>query len=168
MPKLRSSDGNTLVVSSTDGYCSIINFKKGELGEIYKPREELVKEISINKIEPKTEPDLPNEDGRLKTTNTKNYSEFDKYDTSHKENDLIITEKKATEPQDSTEEPMEVNLSNSINNSLALLNLRQRHMIECLTDSIVLDRGPTYYQKGFCRYCSKENGLYRRTDKAIY
>ena len=123
MPKLRSSDGNTLVVSSTDGYCSIINFKKGELGEIYKPREELVKEISINKIEPKTEPDLPNEDGRLKTTNAKNYSEFDKNDTSHKENDLISTEKKAKEPQDSTEEPMEVNIPNSINKSLASLTL---------------------------------------------
>lgn len=33
----RSSDGNTLVVSSTDGYCSIINFKRGELGEEYIP-----------------------------------------------------------------------------------------------------------------------------------
>ncbi|XP_011314709.1 chromatin assembly factor 1 subunit B [Fopius arisanus] len=30
-----SSDGQMLVVSSTDGYCSIIHFQKGELGEIY-------------------------------------------------------------------------------------------------------------------------------------
>jgi len=103
-----SSDGNTLVVSSTDGYCSIINFKKGELGAIYQPQEELVKEISLNKIEPKTEPNLPNEDGIAKTTNTNNYSEFDKIDSIHKGNDLISTEKKATEPQDSTEEPMEI------------------------------------------------------------
>ena len=147
MPKLRSSDGNTLVVSSTDGYCSIINFKKGELGAIYQPREELVKEISMNKIEPKTEPDLPNEAGILKTTNTKNYSEFDKNDTSHKGNDLISTEQKVTEPQDSTEEPMEVNISNSIDKSLAF---RQRHMIECLTGSIFLDRGPNSYQTRFC------------------
>ena len=35
----RSSDGNTLVVSSTDGYCSIINFKEGELGQIYQAQE---------------------------------------------------------------------------------------------------------------------------------
>merc|ERR1712141_139968 len=84
------------------------NFKKGELGAVYQPREELVKEISVNKIEPKTEPNLPNEDGILKTTNTNNYSEFDKNDTIHKGNDLISTEKKATEPQDSTEEPMEI------------------------------------------------------------
>ena len=118
---LRSSDGNTLVVSSTDGYCSIINFKKGELGAIYQPREELVKEISINKIEPKTEPDLPNENGTLKTTNTNNYSEFEKNDTSHKGNDLISTEQKVTEPQDSREEQMKVNIPNSINNSLASL-----------------------------------------------
>merc|ERR1712051_677845 len=104
-----SSDGNTLVVSSTDGYCSIINFKKGELGAIYQPQEELGKEISLDKIEPKTEPNLPNEDGIiLKATNTNNYSEFDKNDTIHKGNDLISTEKKATEPQDSTEEPMEI------------------------------------------------------------
>ena len=109
------------MVSSTDGYCSIINFKKGELGAIYQPHEELVKEISLNKIEPKTEPNLPNEDGILKTTNTNNYSEFDKNDTIHKGNDLISTEKKATEPQDSTEEPMEVNIPNSINKSLASL-----------------------------------------------
>merc|ERR550532_819256 len=34
-----SSDGNTLVVSSTDGYCSIINFKPGELGQVYHPTE---------------------------------------------------------------------------------------------------------------------------------
>merc|ERR1712018_981204 len=34
-----ASDGNTLVVSSTDGYCSIINFKVGELGEVYIPTE---------------------------------------------------------------------------------------------------------------------------------
>ena len=123
MPKLRSSDGNTLVVSSTDGYCSIINFKKGELGALYQPREELVKEISLNKIEPKTEPDLPNENGTLKTTNTNNYSEFEKNDTSYKGNDLISTEQKVTEPQDSREEPMEVNIPNSINKSLASLTL---------------------------------------------
>ena len=31
-----SSDGKILIVSSTDGYCSIIHFQKGELGEEYK------------------------------------------------------------------------------------------------------------------------------------
>ena len=117
------------------------------MGALYQPREELVKEISLNKIEPKTEPDLPNENGTLKTTNTNNYSEFEKNDTSHKGNDLISTEQKVTEPQDSREEPMEVNIPNSINNSLAF---RQRHMIECLTGSIFLDRGPNSYQTRFC------------------
>lgn len=32
----RSSDGKILIVSSTDGYCSIIQFQDRELGEIYK------------------------------------------------------------------------------------------------------------------------------------
>merc|ERR1711953_959927 len=34
--------------------------------------------------------------------------EFEKNDTSHKGNDLISTEQKVTEPQDSREEPMEI------------------------------------------------------------
>nr|CAD7441719.1 unnamed protein product [Timema bartmani] len=34
---VRSSDGRALVVSSTDGYCSIVTFAEGELGKEYKP-----------------------------------------------------------------------------------------------------------------------------------
>lgn len=34
---LRSSDGRILVVSSTDGYCSIVTFSEGELGKPYQP-----------------------------------------------------------------------------------------------------------------------------------
>jgi len=30
-----SSDGNTLLVASTDGFCSVVNFKEGEIGEVY-------------------------------------------------------------------------------------------------------------------------------------
>lgn len=30
-----SNDGNTLLVSSTDGYCSIVQFNDGELGKVY-------------------------------------------------------------------------------------------------------------------------------------
>ena len=33
----RSSDGRTLVISSSDGYCSIVQFNEGELGEPYDP-----------------------------------------------------------------------------------------------------------------------------------
>ena len=32
-PSLRSSDGRIVVVSSLDGYCSIISFEEGELGK---------------------------------------------------------------------------------------------------------------------------------------
>ena len=42
----RSTDGNFLVVSSTDGYCSIMNFKYGELGSIYVQKEEVGKTFS--------------------------------------------------------------------------------------------------------------------------
>lgn len=34
-----SEDGQILVVSSTDGYCSVITFTPGELGEVYQPSE---------------------------------------------------------------------------------------------------------------------------------
>ena len=33
----RTSDGQMLIVSSTDGYCSCITFNDGELGSIYHP-----------------------------------------------------------------------------------------------------------------------------------
>lgn len=36
-----SSDGHNLVVSSTDGYISMISFAKGELGEVYESRKEI-------------------------------------------------------------------------------------------------------------------------------
>lgn len=32
---LRTSDGNCLIVSSTDGYCTIIKFEEGEIGVPY-------------------------------------------------------------------------------------------------------------------------------------
>ena len=47
----RSSDGNTLVVSSTDGYWSIINFKAGELGQVYQPKDVSDKEDMVIKYE---------------------------------------------------------------------------------------------------------------------
>ena len=34
----RSHDGRVLVVSSTDGYCTLVTFEAGELGEPYKQR----------------------------------------------------------------------------------------------------------------------------------
>lgn len=35
-----SADGNTLVIASTDGYCSIVNFRPGDLGTVFEPRDE--------------------------------------------------------------------------------------------------------------------------------
>lgn len=34
-PSFRSSDGSMLVASSSDGYCTIVHFKEGELGVPY-------------------------------------------------------------------------------------------------------------------------------------
>lgn len=42
-----SSDGHSLVVSSTDGYVSLVRFAKGELGVVYeRPVEEVAKETA--------------------------------------------------------------------------------------------------------------------------
>lgn len=42
-----SNDGNTLLVSSTDGYCSIVQFTDGELGQSYK--EQSLQDILLSK-----------------------------------------------------------------------------------------------------------------------
>jgi chromatin assembly factor 1 subunit B len=42
-----SNDGNTLLVSSTDGYCSIVQFNEGELGKVY--TETTIQEILATK-----------------------------------------------------------------------------------------------------------------------
>lgn len=45
----RSDDGRILIASSTDGYCSIIHFQKGELGQEYKKQSNIpTKSDSIN------------------------------------------------------------------------------------------------------------------------
>ncbi|XP_018341990.1 PREDICTED: chromatin assembly factor 1 subunit B isoform X3 [Trachymyrmex septentrionalis] len=44
-----SSDGKILITSSSDGYCSIIHFEEGELGEIYKMKENSLQESTIIK-----------------------------------------------------------------------------------------------------------------------
>ena len=47
---LRSHDGSMLVVSSSDGYCSIIHFKGGELGKPYHLTVAQVLEGSSSKV----------------------------------------------------------------------------------------------------------------------
>ncbi|OAD61577.1 Chromatin assembly factor 1 subunit B [Eufriesea mexicana] len=50
-----SSDGRILIASSTDGYCSIINFQKGELGEEYKKQSDIpTKHTSDNDLKEAT------------------------------------------------------------------------------------------------------------------
>jgi len=86
-----SADGNTLVVSSTDGYCSIINFKQGELGEVYRPTEikENINETPNEPKRPQTEPSnienkdtIPNTDSAMDCNDSNilqhNHSDADK------------------------------------------------------------------------------------------
>lgn len=42
-----SSDGNILIVSSVDGFCTLITFEEGELGTVFKSAAELYKENEI-------------------------------------------------------------------------------------------------------------------------
>lgn len=44
----RSSDGQILIASSSDGYCSIIHFEEGELGKIYKIKDSVQKNTVVN------------------------------------------------------------------------------------------------------------------------
>ncbi|KAL6268211.1 hypothetical protein P5V15_001322 [Pogonomyrmex californicus] len=44
-----SSDGQILIVSSSDGYCTIIHFEEGELGKIYKKKDS-VNEITVQEM----------------------------------------------------------------------------------------------------------------------
>ncbi|KAF2350200.1 hypothetical protein FHG87_019042 [Trinorchestia longiramus] len=52
MSSCRSSDGRLLVISSTDGYCSVTYFSEGELGEVYTnnsaPRTPLTPKQEVN------------------------------------------------------------------------------------------------------------------------
>merc|ERR1719367_2101801 len=83
-----SADGNTLVVSSTDGYCSIINFKHGELGEVYSPTE--IKE-NIN--------ETPNETkkSQTETSNIENKDTIPNTDSVMESNDSNILQQNCSD-----------------------------------------------------------------------
>nr|CAD7402951.1 unnamed protein product [Timema cristinae] len=88
-----SSDGRALVVSSTDGYCSIVTFVEGELGKEYKPSKDTQEsdgqtpsksnkaEISVNKIV------NDSDNSTLQTSNMK-------INESHKDNQLASVDTK--------------------------------------------------------------------------
>lgn len=53
---IRSSDGTILMASSTDGYCSIIHFQKGELGEEYKVEDTTSAKLATDNCKHSSEP----------------------------------------------------------------------------------------------------------------
>ncbi|XP_029159319.1 chromatin assembly factor 1 subunit B-like [Nylanderia fulva] len=68
-----SSDGQILIVSSSDGYCSIIHFEKGELGKIYKVKNSDTVLREIFKSSDKKSKNIVNKDNIIKS----NTSTFD-------------------------------------------------------------------------------------------
>ncbi|XP_011191191.2 chromatin assembly factor 1 subunit B [Zeugodacus cucurbitae] len=56
-----SSDGRIVVVSSTDGFCSLITFEAGELGEEYENAEQVLSANDINTVSKKTKKQKEND-----------------------------------------------------------------------------------------------------------
>lgn len=70
----RSSDGQILIVSSSDGYCSIIHFEEGELGKIYKVKNSVDTVLTeVRKSSDKKSKNIINKDNAIKS----NISTFD-------------------------------------------------------------------------------------------
>ena len=118
----RSSDGNTLVVSSTDGYCSIINFKSGEIGQIYQPNEPADNVVPVDKNTPTNENEIAVEalmdlqDKRADEEQTKSTDEPEPMEVNREECEIEgkgiieVEDKNVDEKQsESTGDPMEVN-----------------------------------------------------------
>lgn len=84
-----SNDGKVLLVSSTDGYCSIVHFSNGELGKIYKEKslQEIVDAKTVKDCEPKKKKKAK-KNGKLNGDLTKSASvEDNKMEVDEKEND---------------------------------------------------------------------------------
>lgn len=76
-----SNNGSALLVSSTDGYCSIVQFSDGELGKVY--GETSLQEI----IEAKTEKEVPKKKKKAKKAAVKKPDETEKLAADEKENE---------------------------------------------------------------------------------
>lgn len=85
-----SHDGKFLLVSSTDGYCSIVQFADGELGVIYK--EKTVQEI----IDNKSEKDEEKKKKKKKVKKTVSKSEGTTVPNEEKENEKMDVDEEET------------------------------------------------------------------------
>ncbi|CAG9800868.1 unnamed protein product [Chironomus riparius] len=84
-----SNNGKVLLVSSTDGYCSIVHFSNGELGEIYKEKslQEIIDAKTVKDCEPKKKKKVK-KNGRFNGDLNKSVSaEDNKMDVENYEND---------------------------------------------------------------------------------
>lgn len=132
-----SSDGNTLVVSSTDGYCSIINFKQGELGQIYQPQDVLNQEdllpksdiiAGISKQDSQgTKFNDERQNGEIGTVSHCNTSSTTKHEDAS-ENDIHpsnSSEHPEIQGAPTKEEPMEVDVDHLQNNANDKINAKE-------------------------------------------
>ena len=84
-----SNDGNTLLVSSTDGYCSIVQFNDGELGKIY--TEKTIQDILATKMA-KEEPKKKKKTKRVKKEDGKEKSPSVEAETKENEEKMEVDE----------------------------------------------------------------------------
>jgi len=94
---IRSSDGQLLIVSSSDGFCSIVNFSKEELGVPYIDNTK-VATMEIEELVVQKDNEIPNNDIMLKMKQNKD-------NISNKDISLEIKQKEEKSTLDFSEPP---------------------------------------------------------------
>jgi len=74
-----SSDGQVLIVSSTDGFCTIVTFEKGELGDIY------IKPQRVSERQANRQDDSKKEDSKSDTESSLPFSQYIKDNDDNKD-----------------------------------------------------------------------------------
>jgi chromatin assembly factor 1 subunit B len=111
-----SNNGKVLLVSSTDGYCSIVHFSNGELGEIYKEKslQEIIDAKTVKDCEPKKKKKVK-KNGRVNGDLTKSVSaEDNKMEVENDENDENEEMEVDESPKESVDKLLLDNLPESI------------------------------------------------------
>lgn len=87
-----SNDGNTILASSTDGYCSIVQFSDGELGQIYKAQ--TIQDILTSKTQ---KDEMKKKKKTKKSTAVKKDDEVDKSPTSNENQKMVVDDPSVTQ-----------------------------------------------------------------------
>lgn len=91
-----SNDGTTLLVSSTDGYCSIVQFSDGELGKIYEEQsiQDIIASNKANNEEPKKKKKVkkPKKDDSKDKSPTEEKENEEKMEVDEVKADIVLTD----------------------------------------------------------------------------